>query len=158
MTDPTDWRREVGRLATQLGAYHGKKRLNHRSRARLERLTMTAYYLLHKLMEDHRVPGDVETRAIEVRSTRAQARSHYLVDYQRILHALEEHPPRKESLSTGVLANKVIHSYLILPISDPGAGLNELVIASDFEHFDRLIVASLQDLVAPLASVASGPP
>lgn len=150
MTDPTDWKRELERHAAQLSGYLGKVRLSHQSKARLERLTMVAYFLLHKLMEDHRIDDHLSHHAIRVRLWPAESRAHYLAEYQRVLDALSQGPPTEESLSLSTLTNKVIHSYLMLPVIDRSQGLQELVIASDFEHYDRLIRVNLEDLITPL--------
>ena len=46
MVDPSEWKHEIQRLAAKLAAHVEKSRLTHRSRARLERELMVAYYLL----------------------------------------------------------------------------------------------------------------
>ena len=148
MIDSTPWKKELARAASQLEAYLGRPWLSHGSSCRLERLLLVSYYLLHKLMEDHRIEDDLAESLVEVELVPSAGRANYLIDHQRVVNSLTLSTERT-SLRLSVLANKIIHSYLILPIFKGDSGLESVAICSEFEHFDKVVVVPLRNLLEP---------
>ena len=148
MIDTALWKHAIERNASQLGGYYGKKNLSHVSAARLERLLMESFYLLHKLMDDHRIDDRLAETEIPIRTVRSEGMRHYLSEPEQATKRLSE--STTATMRLGVITNKIIHSYLILPSYTAQQGLQKVVICSEFEHFDRLIIASLDDLLSPL--------
>lgn len=152
MIDAIHWKKELQRRASHLAGYPGRVRLNHTSACRLERLLMESFYLLHKLMEDHRIDDHLADLPVSVKVTPSAGRTHYLADPGGVVAAL---PPTLESATfrLAVVANKIIHSYLILPVINRESGLGEVVVCSEFENFDQLLVIPLQQLIELLKTL-----
>lgn len=150
MIDPAPWKRELQRIAQQLGVYVGKSTLSRASASRLERLLMQGYYLLHKLIEDHRIDDSLAEREIPVRHVASAGMRSYLADPESAGAAFDLSVATPASIRLGVIANKIIHSYLILPLVNAETGLREVVVCSEFEHFDKLLAIPLESLLAPL--------
>ncbi len=153
MIDPSYWKQELRRQAKQLDGYIGRSVLGHQSKARLERLLMQGYFLLHKLMEDHRIDDAIAGTVIPMSAVQSAGRTVYLGDYQKLHKTLAEISQDQVSYHLSVLANKIIHSYLILPIIEEGKGLQRVAICSEFEHFDKVLVVPLETLITPLRSL-----
>ena len=148
MIDTALWKRAIQRFACQLEGYCGKKNVSHVSSARLERLVMQSFYLLHKLIDDHRIDDHLAETEVSVRTIRSEGMRYYLNNPKHALSQVNEASPTKIRL--GVITNKIIHSYLILPLTSPQQGLREIVVCSEFEHYDQLIVVSLDHLLSAL--------
>jgi hypothetical protein len=150
MIDPAPWKRELTCLAKRLRAYAGRSKLSHASATRLERLLMQSYYLLHKLMEDHRIDDGLAEHEIPVRQVASAGMRDYQINPEKAGCAFSQSDVTSSSIRLGVIANKIIHSYLILPLVSSDTGLQEVIVCSEFEHFDKLLAIPLESLVAPL--------
>lgn len=149
MVDTSEWKREMERLAKKLAAHGEKKRLTHKARALLERDLMIAFYLLHKLMEDHRVSPDLADVEIETDSFPSPGRLEILTRPEALESLVNREAGEAATFKLGVLTNKIIHAYLIAAFPERNKPLR-VIICSEFEHNTRLIVADLDHLLARL--------
>lgn len=121
----------------------------------LEKDLMLAFYLVHKLLEDHRIPDEDGAIPIAADSFPSTGKMDYLRDTKNVRRSLQGQVAEPLKLKLGVLANKVIHSYLIVPIvkEDEEDEPLRVAVCSEFEHNTRLFVILVSDLIAVLRHI-----
>lgn len=122
----------------------------------LEKDLMIAFFLVHKLIEEHRVPDQDGAILIPADSFASMGKMEYLRDTKNVARSLKGQAAEPQKLKLSVLANKIIHSYLIVPLNKENEP-SRIVLCSEFEHNTRLFVILLSDLIEVLRQFGEEP-
>ena len=122
----------------------------------LEKDLMLAFYMVHKLLENHRIPDEDGAIPVVADSYPSGEKVNYLKDTKNVSRSLKIRAAEPVKLKLRVLANKIIHSYLIVPHTNENED-TRVVICSDFEHNKRLFSLLVSDLSAVLKRIGGNP-
>lgn len=153
--DSTFWKTELNQVADRIEAMLDFWRFSQRRVNQLEKAVMLALFSIRVLIERRKHSSDflekeivVEAHPKKVTKPVTWLNSHQIED----LYDLES--PQKKKVNPLFLCNQVIHSYILLPVTDKRS-FSHILVCSDYERNRFLYFVPLVDVVALIREAAS---
>ena len=148
------WKVELGRKADALARYAVQQHWPGRASARAERLAMTGFFEIRKLIDSRKLRTSLASKQIALH--RLRSTGHPVTIYNRYslekLYNLESYEPTTKSLR--FLCNQAIHSFVFILLHKQSGELSHLLFASDRERCAWAYQIGLRKVIAIFREVS----
>jgi len=115
--------------------------------ARVEKIIMTGFYIVRKLMEAHKLSDAVIHQKITVKSHRHRGKPVTLTNWDYIDRHYDLDSSQQTQRTLTWLSNQLIHSYVFIVSADDDGGLDGVFFTSDKERNKAVHYLSTEKII-----------
>jgi hypothetical protein len=149
------WKRELARLAAKMRRRMVQRRWSEASLAILERDVFVTGFAIRKLLDSHKLSDEAESIGIPATAHAARGRAVDIMNWHRIDELYDLGASHKLVISLRKFCDQVVHSFVFVPETDEGTGLQGFFLTSDRCKAERLLYFDIEDVVKAMERISA---
>lgn len=152
------WKDDLLKTATKLERKKNQKRWTERTFVNFEKEIFISFYSIRKLIEAHKISGDLINTTINAKSYPSKGKAVTLINWHRIDELYDFSTAQEEKLPLKFVCNQLIHSYVFVPEFNENSQLAGILFTSDKYRNQKIFSVSIDDVIEILKKVGSNYP
>jgi hypothetical protein len=152
------WKEELLRKADALDRYKQQRRWPDRASARAERLLMTGFFEIRKLLDSHKLSEEVTNATVLLLQYKASGLPVHLLNHHNIQRLYDLESGRLATKGLRFICNQIVHSYVFGLVMLSSKELWGIVFSSDRDRTQSLYQLELSSIIGTFRQVARDDP